>query len=63
MEDQIDDFEVIFDSIAEEHGYDLNEIIFIEGLLFLSMIPLHQDQPQRQLAMYLICLQILNNVL
>ena len=31
--------------------------------LFLSMLPMHADQPDRQLAFWLIGLQILNEVL
>jgi hypothetical protein len=44
-------------------GYDLNEIKLLEGLLFVSMPPLHSDHPQRQRLMYLIGLELLNEVL
>jgi dTDP-glucose pyrophosphorylase len=44
-------------------GYDLREIQFIEGLLFISMPPLHRDTPIRQRLMYLTGLQLLNEVL
>jgi dTDP-glucose pyrophosphorylase len=33
--------------------YNLKEIKLIEALLFLSMIPYHQDKPKRQKAMFL----------
>jgi hypothetical protein len=32
-------------------GYDLQDIAFLEALLFLSMTPLHADAPDRQLAL------------
>jgi hypothetical protein len=32
----------------------------IEGLLFLSMLPLHRDHPDRQLAMFTRAMMILN---
>jgi hypothetical protein len=34
----------------------------LESLLFLSMIPLHRDRPQRQLAMILRGLSILGEL-
>lgn len=43
--------------------YDLAEVRLLEGLLFLSMCPLHQDKPARQVAMFATGLQILNQVL
>lgn len=49
----------IFDRLLEEKGYAVEQIALIEGLLFLSMIPLHNENPQRQKAMYLTSLQIL----
>jgi dTDP-glucose pyrophosphorylase len=42
---------------------NLRDIRILEGLLFLSMCPLHQDQPRRQVAMLLTGLRILNEVL
>ncbi len=53
----------IFDQSISEMGYDLNEIRFIEGLLFISMLPLHQDHSNRQLMMFLTGLSLLNEVL
>ena len=43
--------------------WDLNEIKLIEGLLFISMLPLHKDHFERQLAFYSIGIQRLNEVL
>ncbi len=51
-----------FDELIRQHGYDDREIAFIEGLLFVSMVPLHKDNFQRQLAMYLNGILILNKV-
>jgi len=51
-----------FDSMLLNNGYQLQEIEFIEALLFLSMIPLHNDNQQRQLGMYLTALQIFNKL-
>ncbi len=47
---------------ALEKYWDLNEIRFIEGLLFLSMLPLHPERQERQLAMYATGLKLLNDV-
>jgi hypothetical protein len=52
-----------FDIHLEHAGYALDEIKFIEGLLFVSMLPLHADHPQRQIMMYLRGLELLNEVL
>lgn len=51
------------DQLLCEHGYDLREIRFIEGLLFVSMPSLHSDHFKRQLIMYLTGLTLLNEVL
>lgn len=50
----------IYDNIIINIGYDVEQIKFIEGLLFLTMLPLHSDNPQRQLAMYLTSTIIFN---
>ena len=39
------------------------EIKFIEGLLFLSMIPLHKDNFNRQKMFYIRALELLNETL
>lgn len=51
-----------FDKLIREHRYDTREIMFIEALLFISMVPLHRDNFQRQLAMYLNGILLLNEV-
>ena len=43
--------------------WNLDEIKLIEGLLFISMLPLHKDHFERQLAFYSIGIQRLNEVL
>lgn len=53
---------VVFDNMVVDLGYDPAEIKFIEALLFLSMLPLHQDKPDRQKAMFLTGLSRLNEL-
>lgn len=53
----------IFDRYVSEVGYDLKEIWLLEGLLFVSMVPIHYGQIERQLMMYLTGVSILNEVL
>lgn len=50
-----------FDRIVGER-FDLNQIKLIEGLLFISMLPLHANKPNRQLAMFVTGMQCLANV-
>jgi dTDP-glucose pyrophosphorylase len=53
----------LFDQMLMTAGYQLAEITLIEATLFLSMLPLHRDTPQRQRMFYLIGLSLLNEVL
>ncbi len=55
--------ENVFDNNAVKNSFNPLEIQFIEGLLFLSMIPLHKDNIERQKVFYLKAVQLLNNVL
>lgn len=57
------DYEQFFDSIIEKHGYNTKDIKLIEGLLFLTMIPLHSDKPEHQKAFYLTTIKKLNEVI
>lgn len=41
-----------FDRQLVENGFNPDEIQFIEGLLFISMLPLHKDKPHRQQVMF-----------
>ncbi len=52
-----------FDGLLISDGYSLDEIRLIEGLLFISMLPYHQDYPTRQKMFFLIGLTLLNEVL
>jgi hypothetical protein len=51
-----------FDHLVEQNGYSLQEVRLIEGLLFISMLPYHQDTPDRQKMLYLTGLVLLNEV-
>lgn len=52
--------EKVFDNCVEKNGFDIQEIKFIEGLLFLSMIPLHKDSFERQQMFYIRAIELLN---
>jgi hypothetical protein len=43
--------------------YDIKQIKLIEGLLFLSMIPLHADNKKRQIVMYCKAIELLNEAI
>lgn len=51
-----------FDKTTVEFGFDLNEIRLIEALLFLSMIPLHKDNFERQKVFYLKAVKKINAI-
>ena len=53
--------EDIFDKYSIANNFDVQEIKFIEGLLFLSMIPLHKDNFDRQKVFYLKAIELLND--
>ena len=44
-------------------NWNLNDVKLIEGLLFISMLPLHQNDFKKQLAFYSVGIQRLNEVL
>ncbi len=52
--------EALFDKLMVEYGYEPTDIRYIEGLLFLSMIPLHQDSYKKQKAFWLSGIMALN---
>ena len=52
-----------FDRMIVEMGYNLTEVIYIEGLLFISMLPLHKGKLRQQKMMFLTGLKLLNEVL
>lgn len=51
------------DSLVHKMGFDQRDILFIVGLLFLSMCPLHADNAMRQRLMYLHGLSFVNKYL
>ncbi|RYY78949.1 MAG: hypothetical protein EOO69_08855 [Moraxellaceae bacterium] len=53
---------LLFDKIQAHTTYALDELILLESLLFLTMLPLHRDQPKRQIAFLLTGLKLLNAV-
>ena len=52
---------VLFDNIVEKYGYNIDDIELIEGLLFISMIPLHSEDKEAQIMYYITGLKCLNN--
>ncbi|MDB4916571.1 MAG: Capsular polysaccharide biosynthesis protein [Gemmatimonadetes bacterium] len=52
-----------FDRMVAAMGYDVDEIRFIEGLLFVSMVPYHKGHPNRQRMLFLTGVSLLNEVL
>ena len=60
MQEEVADY---FDQKIVADGYSLDEIKFIEGLLFISMLPLHKGMYKRQLAMFINGVRLLNEVL
>lgn len=54
--------QTLFALLAEQSAFERNELILLEALLFLTMLPLHADYPKRQQAFLLISLQLLNEL-
>lgn len=50
-----------FDAEVAKRGYNIKKIKLIESLLFLSMVPLHSGNEDRQMAMYCTGLKLLND--
>ena len=53
----------IFDSFVVKYDYNLDEIKLIETSLFISMLPLHADNLNRQLMLYVIGILKLNELI
>lgn len=53
----------VFEEVFSKLQYDINEIRLIESLLFLSMLPLHKDYPNRQYVMLATGLELFDKVL
>tara|TARA_B100000029_G_scaffold489151_1_gene546599 strand:- start:1285 stop:2904 length:1620 start_codon:yes stop_codon:yes gene_type:complete len=52
-----------FDNLLVESGYSLDDLILIQGLIFISLTPLHQENLERQLMFYLTGIETLNQVI
>lgn len=53
----------IFDNILKKNNININDIEIIEGLFFISMIPLHSESKKHQLAFFAQGIEMLNNQL
>jgi len=53
----------LFDELLQDDGHDVRAIQQIEGLLFLSMVPLHRGHRRRQQMMFFTGLKLLNEAL
>ena len=51
----------ILDSLLVDLGFNVSDLRVIEGILFLSLIPLHGESEDRQIAFFLRGLQCLND--
>lgn len=60
--DKHKDISRYLDDLLVLNEYRLEEIILIEALLFLSMLPYHAGKPKRQMAMYLTGIELLNKL-
>jgi len=57
-----DELQKVFKQKIKNLGFDLNFIRLLESSLFLSMLPLHSDNPSKVLALFLNGLKILEHV-
>ncbi len=53
----------LFDTQLKKRGYSIEHIKLIEALLFISMIPLHSDNLNRQKSMYVRGITLLNEIM
>lgn len=51
------------DKIITKNGYNIQQIKLIEALLFLTMIPLHSDNLERQMTMFCMAIQKLSQIM
>lgn len=63
IEDEHIQIKDIFDQEMKKNGYNENSINFIEALLFISMIPLHSDNKDRQIMMYIKATRLIQSFL
>jgi len=57
------EIENIFLNFLKKYNYNSEQIMLIQALLFLSMIPLHSDYPKRQYAMLATGINILDKIM
>ena len=53
----------MFDKYIENNGFYKNDIFAITSLLFMSMIPLHKENLNNQIMMYLTAIQMFNEII
>ena len=63
INDSIPQIQKEFDNLLVETKNDLNDLIFIQGLIFISLTPLHKENFNRQLMLYLTGIQTLNQLI
>jgi len=51
-----------FDLLLKENNFNIELVKYIEGLLFLTMIPLHSDSFERQKMMYIRSVELFNEI-
>jgi len=54
---------LLFQLLEDVTGCDLRDLLAIEALLFLTMLPFHGDDPKRQAALYLRGLMLLQDAM
>jgi len=54
---------ILFGLLRTSQAYELSDLLLLEALLFLTMLPLHSDDTRRQTAFYLRGLVLLQEAL
>jgi hypothetical protein len=54
---------ILLSILGRSPAYELRDLLLIEALLFLTMLPLHSDDVKRQTALYLRGLTLLHDAL
>ncbi len=52
----------LFDELCREYEYCIEDIKFIEALIFLTLVPLHDDSKAKQLAFFLLAILKFNSL-
>ena len=63
INDSISQIQKEFDNLLVETKNNLNDLVFIQGLIFISLTPLHKENFDRQLMLYLTGIQTLNQLI